>query len=96
MLGADRRLGQDLFQPPNVKGWPGGEAWVTTNTLPLRHQFLNRVVRGAAMKAAMTDAGGGESMGVLLAVAPVTPPDTRARPSQRLALLLLDPAFQLK
>ncbi len=91
-----RRLGQDLFQPPNVKGWPGGEAWVTTNTLPLRHQFLNRVVRGAAMKAAMSDDGGGESMGVLLAVAPVTPPDTRARPSQRLALLLLDPAFQLK
>ena len=24
------RLGQDLFYPPNVGGWPGGRAWITT------------------------------------------------------------------
>src|SRR5262249_37806834 len=23
------RMGQELFQPPNVKGWPGGEQWIT-------------------------------------------------------------------
>lgn len=23
-------LGQELFNPPNVKGWPGGMAWITT------------------------------------------------------------------
>jgi uncharacterized protein (DUF1800 family) len=91
-----RRLGQDLFQPPNVKGWPGGEAWVTTDTLPLRHQFLNRVLRGAAMAAAMRDGGGENLVPVLLATAPVAPPAAAARPGQRLALLLLDPAFQLK
>ena len=90
-----RRLGQDLFQPPNVKGWPGGEAWVSTNTLPLRHQFLNRVVR-SGMGATVGDGGGEDQVPVLLAVAPVTSPDATARPSQRLALLLLDPAFQLK
>lgn len=26
-------LGQTLFQPPNVKGWEGGEAWITTASL---------------------------------------------------------------
>ena len=28
-----RRLGQNLFDPPNVKGWPGGTRWITTNSL---------------------------------------------------------------
>lgn len=29
-------LGQRLFYPPNVKGWEGGEAWITTSTLMQR------------------------------------------------------------
>ncbi len=41
-----RQLGQDLFDPPNVKGWPGGTAWITTATLSMREQFLRRVLRG--------------------------------------------------
>jgi uncharacterized protein (DUF1800 family) len=32
-----RSLGQDLFAPPNVKGWDGGLAWITTNTLLMRY-----------------------------------------------------------
>jgi len=31
-LGAGQ-LGQRLFDPPSVKGWDGGEAWITTSTL---------------------------------------------------------------
>ena len=31
--GMLRQLGQDLFAPPNVKGWDGGITWITTNTL---------------------------------------------------------------
>lgn len=45
-----RRLGQDLFDPPNVKGWAGGESWINTNTLLTRRGFLNRLTRGDAMK----------------------------------------------
>jgi len=26
-------LGQNPFAPPNVKGWPGGEAWINSSTL---------------------------------------------------------------
>lgn len=44
-----RRLGQDLFDPPNVKGWPGGQKWIDANTLLLRKEFLSRLTRGKAM-----------------------------------------------
>jgi uncharacterized protein (DUF1800 family) len=46
-----RQLGQDLFAPPNVKGWPGGDSWVNTNTLLLRKQFLERLLRSEDMNA---------------------------------------------
>lgn len=31
--------GMILFDPPNVKGWPGGRTWVSTSTLPTRQKF---------------------------------------------------------
>jgi uncharacterized protein (DUF1800 family) len=40
-------LGQNLFQPPNVKGWPGGERWIDASTLLGRRQWTERVFRGA-------------------------------------------------
>ncbi len=44
-----RQLGQDLFNPPNVKGWPGGNAWLNTTTLLARKGFLNRLFRADEM-----------------------------------------------
>jgi uncharacterized protein (DUF1800 family) len=38
-------MGQNLFSPPNVKGWPGGEAWINASTLLARKQFLERLSR---------------------------------------------------
>lgn len=50
-------MGQNLFAPPNVRGWPGGEAWINTQTLLARKQFLDRALpRGAARPAAMDTA----------------------------------------
>ncbi len=55
-----RTLGQDLFSPPNVKGWPGGDAWINSTTLLARRQFLERLFRvdearmTAQMKSART------------------------------------------
>ena len=48
-IGYARRLGQDLFDPPNVKGWPGGTRWITTSTLLDRTQLLHRAIRGHEM-----------------------------------------------
>jgi len=41
-----RALGQDLFDPPNVKGWPGGTRWISTDSLARREQFLRQIARG--------------------------------------------------
>jgi uncharacterized protein (DUF1800 family) len=37
-------LGQELFNPPNVKGWPGGEAWISAGTLALRYHLADIVL----------------------------------------------------
>ena len=51
-------LGQNLYAPPNVKGWPGGEAWINSTTLLNRKQFLERLFRVDEMRdmAAMAPA----------------------------------------
>lgn len=41
-----RNLGQDLFAPPNVKGWDGGLAWITTNNLLARYNQADTLVQG--------------------------------------------------
>ena len=44
-----RNLGQDILSPPNVKGWPGGEAWINSQTLLARKQFLERLSGRSSM-----------------------------------------------
>ena len=39
-------LGQDLFAPPNVKGWDGGVGWITTNNLLARYNQAEMLVYG--------------------------------------------------
>ena len=48
---AAAQMGQNLFSPPNVKGWPGGETWINTTTLLARKQFLERLTRGSDANA---------------------------------------------
>lgn len=45
-LGLTRNLGQDLFAPPNVKGWDGGLSWITTNTLLARYNEAAVLIQG--------------------------------------------------
>ena len=40
-------MGQNLFSPPNVRGWPGGDAWINTATLLARKQFVERALSPA-------------------------------------------------
>jgi uncharacterized protein (DUF1800 family) len=54
-------LGQSLFNPPNVKGWAGGESWITAYTLLQRQQILRRIVEAttvAPMERPMESTGG--------------------------------------
>lgn len=43
VTGTLARMGQDLFMPPNVKGWDGGTAWIATDTMMERFNFANRI-----------------------------------------------------
>jgi uncharacterized protein (DUF1800 family) len=40
------RLGQDLFEPPNVGGWPGGRAWISPRTMIGRANFVSALLEG--------------------------------------------------
>jgi len=39
--GAARAMGQDVFNPPNVAGWPGGPAWLNSANWLQRVNFAN-------------------------------------------------------
>lgn len=43
------RMGQSLFQPPNVKGWDGGKAWISSDKMMARFNFA-ATVSGARLK----------------------------------------------
>lgn len=44
--GMIRQLGQTPFAPPNVKGWDGGRAWISSATLLLRYNMAGNIVEG--------------------------------------------------
>lgn len=48
-----RVLGQELFAPPNVKGWPGNDAWINAGSLLERKQFLDRLARAEEFGTAL-------------------------------------------
>jgi uncharacterized protein (DUF1800 family) len=45
---ACERQGQDLFHPPNVKGWDGGRTWLDTTAFLARCNWCNDVIWGNA------------------------------------------------
>jgi uncharacterized protein (DUF1800 family) len=66
------QLGQNLFSPPNVRGWPGGEAWINSSTLLARKTFIERLFRAGemprmarvAMRAQAAKDDSGEDQGI--------------------------------
>lgn len=40
------RMGQSLFFPPNVFGWPGGRSWLTTRTVISRANLAENLIAG--------------------------------------------------
>jgi uncharacterized protein (DUF1800 family) len=46
---ASNRMGQTLLSPPNVRGWPGGNVWINSQTLVARRDFVSRLMGNAGM-----------------------------------------------
>ncbi len=95
----NRRLGQDLFDPPNVRGWPGGDAWVNSDSLLLRKQFLDSLTRPGGNKPRLQIAPDWlqqhPTAASWLPALPAANP-APAAPQQALRQLLQDPAWQLQ
>jgi hypothetical protein len=48
-LVLERLLGQVLFSPPNVAGWPGGKHWIDSSSLMLRMQLPQIIFKSDAI-----------------------------------------------
>jgi uncharacterized protein (DUF1800 family) len=46
-----RQMGQILFSPPNVAGWPGGANWLTSDMMIARQNFLESSVNSQNLTA---------------------------------------------
>ena len=55
LLNYQKALGQTLFQPPNVAGWPGGRSWIDSTSLLLRLQLPAVVLQNAAFNVALKE-----------------------------------------
>lgn len=42
-VSALRKMGQELYMPPNVAGWDGGASWLVTSSLLARSQFAETI-----------------------------------------------------
>ncbi|MCS7100377.1 MAG: DUF1800 domain-containing protein [Burkholderiaceae bacterium] len=51
-------MGQNLFAPPSVRGWPGGEDWINTQTLLARKRFVMQAFEGAPSRPAVPKVAG--------------------------------------
>ncbi|QJX46241.1 DUF1800 domain-containing protein [Hymenobacter taeanensis] len=50
-----KALGQTLFQPPNVAGWPGGRSWIDSSSLLYRLQLPSVLFKNAEFRVALKD-----------------------------------------
>ncbi len=93
-------LGQDLFDPPTVKGWSGGTSWIDTQTLLVRTSLLTKLTRhsqaSAKMQSYLPKTTGAQVVDWLLPMAPVLPLPKTPGKRRMVRALMLDPVFQLK
>ncbi|HEX5137778.1 MAG TPA: DUF1800 domain-containing protein [Planctomycetota bacterium] len=89
--GSLERMGQILFRPPSVKGWPDGTAWLTSAAVVERMKAARRLAQMKPSAAAWI---------VDIAFDGQAPPELRkaleaAAGEERVALALASPEYQL-
>jgi uncharacterized protein (DUF1800 family) len=94
-LGQSQQMGQTLFDPPDVGGWPSNESWVSSNTMLARVNFAVAAVQQTRKLPPLTVAIEKQLDGVL---SPRTAELLNTSRDDRLgwSVLLASPEFQLK
>jgi uncharacterized protein (DUF1800 family) len=92
---AGQGMGQLLFDPPEVGGWPSNASWISSNNVLARVNFAQATLTGMAKIPAFKDAHTVHLDGV---VSPATAELLNSSPDDatRWMLLLASPEFQLK
>lgn len=54
-LNTLRGMGQSLFDPPNVRGWVGGQNWINSTTLAARRNAVNIAINGVPERVLNAD-----------------------------------------
>ena len=96
IAGSGSGMGQSLFDPPDVNGWPNNESWISSNTVVVRVNFATAAL--AQLKGSVppsTDAVRTHLDGVL---SPQTSSFLKQAADDRARwfILLASPEFQLK
>ncbi|MYM65128.1 DUF1800 family protein [Pseudomaricurvus sp. HS19] len=93
------RLGQSLFNPPNVRGWPGGKDWIDSSRMMLRVNFADRLLRGLEQEATPEELAflcEGDGPARFAALPDLIEVDRSAPCMEQLSVVLTDPVWQLK
>ena len=92
---AGQSMGQVLFDPPEVGGWPSNASWISSNNVLARVNFAQAALTGVARIPSFKDAHTIHLDGV---VSPATAQLLNSSPDDatRWLILLASPEFQLK
>jgi uncharacterized protein (DUF1800 family) len=95
VVGQGQGMGQTLFDPPSVGGWPENESWVSSNTMLARANFVTAAVQSAKKLPPSANAHQTQIDGVLSAQT-LKLLNEAADDRRRWSILLASPEFQLK
>jgi uncharacterized protein (DUF1800 family) len=84
--------GQNLFAPPNVKGWRMGPAWLNTATMLARQNFGQALAMGTLWQGGLPNQNAFEAVPVEAPVPPGTKPKVILKPEEPAPAREYDPA----
>lgn len=96
VAASSQNLGQVLFDPPDVGGWPNNEAWISTNSVVARVNFAAALVAAVPRPPAFDATVVRHQLEGVLGPQTAAAIDAATEDSARWFLLLASPEFQLK
>jgi uncharacterized protein (DUF1800 family) len=95
IVGQGQGMGQMLFDPPSVGGWPENESWISSNTMLARANFVTSAVQAVKKLPSAGNAHNTQIDGVMSAQT-LKLLNEAADDRRRWSILLASPEFQLK
>jgi uncharacterized protein (DUF1800 family) len=88
-------MGQTLFDPPSVGGWPENESWISSNTMLARANFVTAALQAAKKLPSAGNAHATHLDGVLSAQT-LKQLNEATDDKKRWSIVFASPEFQLK